>query len=340
MGTVLLVVLIVWGAVTIVGIIGWVIGWVIGPPINPGQPSVNGDTTTFLLQPGLEAFTPNILTQGERYKVTLSGSYQYRPGWVWHQADGCYKADDGNFSNRYRELRFDGELVNDEPFEEDRFLHRYSFVYAGTGRRLSVLLYPPRSNSALTTGFVEVSITALSDADKLALDEVQRQCRQREKQARLAADRQRAAEVLIKRQQEDEKRQRDKEEQARERRNATRATQEEKERARQYSQERRRAEYEQKRIEEKAHRLLLQEQLKRLRLRSYVERNVLDPQYRENLATYHRDKVLASKSVIIDEYVEFMANDELVAAAPTGARGVGFYGGAAGPGPTCGAQGG
>jgi hypothetical protein len=311
MGTVFLVALIVWGAVSILAFIAWVIG----PPINPGQPSVNGDTTTLLLQPGREAFTPNLLPQGEKYKITLSGIYQYKPSWMWHQADGCYKAEDYNFSDRYRKLRFDGELVKDEPFEEDRFLHRYSFAYAGTGRRLAILLYPPKSNYAATAGYVEVSITVLSAADKLVLDEVQRQCRKRDKQDRLEAERQQQAELLTERQHEVEKRQQRKEQQARERREAAKAREEEGKRARQRSLQSRRAARERKREEEEADRIETQEQLKRLRIRSHLERNVLDPQYRENVATYHSEKVIASKSLIVDGYAEFMANDELVTAA-------------------------
>src|SRR5262249_35639990 len=71
---------------------------------------------------------------------------------------------------------------------------------------------------------------------------------------------------------------------------------------------------ERQRKEEEAKRAALAGQVRNLQIRAHLDRNVLDPQYREKLAEHHRAKVLASKPLIFDEYTNLMNNEELLAA--------------------------
>jgi hypothetical protein len=63
---------------------------------------------------------------------------------------------------------------------------------------------------------------------------------------------------------------------------------------------------------ERSRRAEILDRVKNLKIRSRLERNVLDSNFRENLATYHREEVLRNRETIFQEYTELIGDDELV----------------------------
>lgn len=102
------------------------------------------------LTPGVETFTSEPLPDGQPFKITFDGTYECQrwDGVTIARMDACYDAArSANFTYRYYGLDFDSCTVGEEPFEADRSCHRYSFKYAGTGKKLALLLKPPSNSS-------------------------------------------------------------------------------------------------------------------------------------------------------------------------------------------------
>ncbi len=288
------------------------------------------DVIELSLQPGYEALTPIQLVRDQRYKITISGVYRYRCWLVWYEADACFEQAGLNFDTRYHKLFFDGKPSGAPVFEEDRYLHRYSFPITGTGKRLSILFHPPTKRQPVTEGGLKATITPLSEEEHLVLDGVERDTlagqeqllieaerarieAARQQRRELRAERSRAA--AARRQQEEEQLRREQErrrQEAKQRAEAIKNKRDQKAQAQKLEEERRRAQQERERVEQQAHQAALQEQVMGLQIRSHLEGNVLDQQYRENLTTNHREKVFGLRRVIFEEYTQLMRNGDLI----------------------------
>lgn len=143
---------------------------------------------TFSLAPCVEAFTPEPLPTGQRFLITLTGTCTYGHGIPRDRADACFCTQlSPNFTHRYQGLLFDSCPVTAEPFDEDRAQHHYSFVYLGTGKKLSLLLTPPTWPPG---GALAVSIRPLVPEEEALLtapetarrEAAERQAREKEEQ--------------------------------------------------------------------------------------------------------------------------------------------------------------
>jgi hypothetical protein len=221
------------------------------------------------LTPGVEAFTPVALTHGKQFKITFQGTYRYKH-WGWHDADACWYAPEVNFDREYKKLLIDSKSNGCRLFEDDRHTHVYSFLYVGTGKKLSLLICAPEKKQPETKGFLSVLIGPPSAED----------------QARLGL------EVTALQNLEEERR-----------RQTARQEREEKKRVEMRNQEL-----------EAAQRADILARIKNLKIRSHLEKNILDPLHRENLATYHRHEILKARDTIFEEYGELMRDDGLIEA--------------------------
>jgi len=100
---------------------------------------------------GREAFTSVPLKQGRVYRVTVTGTYEFRHWGLWYAADGFYTTDQfENFTKAYKSgegLYLDGKPLKacpHIPVDTDHSQHRYRFEIDGTGKPVSVALRPPR----------------------------------------------------------------------------------------------------------------------------------------------------------------------------------------------------
>ena len=128
--------------------------------------------------PRHEVFTQP-LSKGKRLKLIFRGTctVKYKRT-SWHGSDGysfdvCYSSGtyDDNYTHRHFKLLLDGKVPAKGPIEEDRYEHRYAFVYETTGNRLSVLLEPlmlTRDDDE-TSGTIELCVMPLTPFEELTL---------------------------------------------------------------------------------------------------------------------------------------------------------------------------
>jgi hypothetical protein len=129
----------------------------------------------FHIQAGQEVYNHQPLAEGLRCKVVVQGIDDYHhssgPGQGWSTAklDAVYLLGDGKYV-RHESLLFDSRLA--VLFEEDPYNHRYSFIYTGTGRQVSILLRIPEPHKSqhtwpLANKPLQVTIRTLTAAEEV-----------------------------------------------------------------------------------------------------------------------------------------------------------------------------
>jgi hypothetical protein len=143
-----------------------------------GKPAVASGKDTeimgFGIQSGLEVYSHQPLAYGVRCKVVVNGIDDYLhgqgQGWGIAKLDAVYLLGDGQYV-RHGSLLFDRQPA--VLFAEDPHQHRYSFLYTGTGRHLSVLLRIPPDHKCqhawpLDNKPLWVSVRTLTEAEEVA----------------------------------------------------------------------------------------------------------------------------------------------------------------------------
>lgn len=127
-----------------------------------------------------EVFTPP-LPEGTFFKLIFTGTCAVQFFSGWYCFDACYKATSGthNYTDRHHRLKLDCKAADDSPLEADRAAHQYTFVYRGTGARLSVLLESPIGNcrnAYAVENTIHLTVRALSptEVSQLGLDAEER----------------------------------------------------------------------------------------------------------------------------------------------------------------------